>query len=39
MYDFLESDKKWLLHPFEVDIESAKLIMRKIQVFLQFFSY
>ncbi len=39
MYDFLESDKKWLLHPFKVDIESARLIMRKIKVFLQFFSY
>ncbi len=39
MYDFLESDKKLLLHPFKVDIESARLIMRKIKVFLQFFSY
>ncbi len=39
MYDFLESDKKWLLHLFKVDIESASLIMRKIKDFLQFFSY
>ncbi len=40
MYDFFGiGQKKWLLHLFEVDIESEKLIMRKINVVFQFFSY
>ncbi len=39
MYDFLESDKKMTATLHSLKSISARLIMRKINVFLQFFSY